>query len=82
MMLEVIKSEFLEGCRPFIGLDGCHLKDLYGGIFMCAIILDANRDVLSLAFAIVEYECGDSWRWFLQALERGLDKDMKTIPGS
>lgn len=49
---------------------------------MCAIILDANRDVLSLAFAIVEYECGDSWRWFLQALGRGLDKDMKTIPGS
>lgn len=49
---------------------------------MCAIILDANRDVLSLAFAIVEYECGDSWRWFLQALERGLGKDMKTIPGS
>ena len=22
---------FIQGCRPFIGLDGCHLKGSYGG---------------------------------------------------
>ncbi|KAF2320691.1 hypothetical protein GH714_030072 [Hevea brasiliensis] len=60
IMFEVVKQGFLCGCKPFIGLDGCHLKGPYDGIFLCAIALDGNKGVLPLAFAIVESKCGDS----------------------
>ena len=68
IMFDAIKSGFENGCRPFIGLDGCHLKGPYGGIFLVAVILDGNRGVLPLAFSIVEAECGDSWTFFLENL--------------
>jgi len=31
MCLDGCKEEFLVGCRPFISVDGCHLKTSYGG---------------------------------------------------
>lgn len=37
MCLEGCKKGFVEGCRPFIRVDGCHLKTMYGGIFLCAL---------------------------------------------
>ncbi|KAL5847420.1 hypothetical protein ACOSQ3_010944 [Xanthoceras sorbifolium] len=37
------KLGYLEGCRPFIGLDGCHLKGPFEGILLCALALDANN---------------------------------------
>jgi hypothetical protein len=29
---EAMSIGFVEGCRPFIGVDRCHLKGKYGGI--------------------------------------------------
>ncbi|PON73186.1 hypothetical protein PanWU01x14_060270 [Parasponia andersonii] len=37
-----VKKGFLNGCRPFLGVDGCHLKGIYEGILLSAIALDAN----------------------------------------
>ncbi|GAV56914.1 LOW QUALITY PROTEIN: hypothetical protein CFOL_v3_00453, partial [Cephalotus follicularis] len=34
---EAMKTGFFEGCRPFIGLDGCHLKWPFGGLLLGAI---------------------------------------------
>ncbi|GAV68149.1 hypothetical protein CFOL_v3_11652, partial [Cephalotus follicularis] len=31
---EASRKGFKEGCRPFIGLDGCHFKGMYGGILL------------------------------------------------
>ena len=45
---EAMKKGFLEGCRPFIGLDGCHLKGPFGGIALSAVALDGNKGVLPL----------------------------------
>ncbi|XP_058726822.1 uncharacterized protein LOC131598214 [Vicia villosa] len=39
-------------CRPFIGLDGCHLKHKYGGILLIAVGRDPNDQYLPLAFAV------------------------------
>ncbi|GAV91452.1 SWIM domain-containing protein/MULE domain-containing protein, partial [Cephalotus follicularis] len=56
------------GCRPFIGLDGCHLKGPFGGVFLGAIYIDTNKRLFPLAFAIVEVDGKDSWRFFLEQL--------------
>ena len=59
---------FNEGCRPVIGLDGCHIKDHQTGQLLTAIGIDANNSMFPIAFAVVESECRDSWTWFLQFL--------------
>ncbi|XP_063943790.1 uncharacterized protein LOC135150742 [Daucus carota subsp. sativus] len=60
-----IKKGFSSGCRPLIGLDGCHLKGPYGGQLLSAIGTDANDGMYPLAWAVVEAENSDSWSWFL-----------------
>ncbi|KAK2647280.1 hypothetical protein Ddye_014769 [Dipteronia dyeriana] len=59
------KQGFLEGCRPFIGLDGCHLKGPCGGMLISAVALDINSEIFSLAVCICEKEIKWSWKWFL-----------------
>ena len=48
------KDGFLEGYRPVIGLDGCHIKGHHTGQLLTAIGIDANNGMFSIAFAIVE----------------------------
>ncbi|KAI8533338.1 hypothetical protein RHMOL_Rhmol10G0001100 [Rhododendron molle] len=40
-----LKKGFHEGCRPIIGLDGCHLKGPHGGISLTAGLIDAVGQV-------------------------------------
>ncbi|XP_050233596.1 uncharacterized protein LOC126682088 [Mercurialis annua] len=61
---------FLEGCRPLIGVDGCHLKGPYGGCLLNAVALGGNRGILPIAIAIVEGECYQSWEFFLDCLKQ------------
>ena len=68
MCLDGCKRGFLASCRPFIGVDGCHLKTQYGGQLLVAVGRDPNDQYFPLAFAVVETECKDSWRWFLSLL--------------
>ncbi|KAL0356419.1 UNVERIFIED_CONTAM: hypothetical protein Sradi_4088800 [Sesamum radiatum] len=75
--LDALKKGFLQGCSPFLGFDGCHLKGPYGGVLLAAIGLDGNNGLFPLAFAIVESECKD-WCFFFQALDEmlgGFDVD-------
>ena len=60
------KVGFLGGCRPIIGLDGCHLKGRLGGQILSATTRVTNDNIFSVAFAVVEQENRDSWVWFLQ----------------
>ncbi|XP_042521317.1 uncharacterized protein LOC122094781 [Macadamia integrifolia] len=52
---------FIKGCRPFIGLDGCHLKGRYGGVLLAAVSVDGNNGLHTVAYGVVEVESlGDS----------------------
>ncbi|KAL6127042.1 hypothetical protein ACLB2K_075087 [Fragaria x ananassa] len=70
--LGALKEGFKNGCRPILGLDGCHLKSPYGGQLLCAVGLDANNTTYVVAYAMVEMESKDSWIWFLSLLEKDL----------
>ncbi|TXG52551.1 hypothetical protein EZV62_021720 [Acer yangbiense] len=69
LSFEAQKQGFLEGCRPFIGLDGCHLKGPCGGVLLSAVALDANSGIFPLAVCICEKETMYSWMWFLNKLK-------------
>ncbi|XP_074323023.1 uncharacterized protein LOC141659972 [Apium graveolens] len=63
-----LKAGFLQGCRPLIGLDGCHLKGPLGGILLTVVGTDPDDGIYPLAWAQVEAENNDSWEWFISLL--------------
>ena len=69
MSLDACKRGFLEGCRPLICLDGCHLKTKYGGIMLIAVGIDPNDCIYPIALVIIEVESLATWKWFLETLK-------------
>ncbi|XP_021721007.1 uncharacterized protein LOC110688546 [Chenopodium quinoa] len=64
---------FLKGCRPLIGVDGCHLKGSYPGQILVAVGKDGNNSIYPFAWATVEVENKETWCWFLECLKQSLD---------
>ncbi|XP_075633372.1 uncharacterized protein LOC142605823 [Castanea sativa] len=68
------KVGFLGGCRPFVGLDGCHLKGGFGGQLLSATAKDKNDNIFPVTMAVVEQETKDSWIWFLEQFADDIGK--------
>ena len=77
--LEGCKKEFLAGCRPFIGLDACHLKNKSRGQLITAICRDPNEEYFPLAYAVVEAETKDSWTWFINLLLADIGQNRRWV---
>ncbi|XP_059639116.1 uncharacterized protein LOC132281431 [Cornus florida] len=69
---EAMKRGFLEGYRPFIGLDGCFLKGPYKWQLLSAIGKDGDNGIFPIAISVVKSETKQSWEWFLNKLESAL----------
>ena len=48
------------GCKPLVGLDGCHLKGKFGGHILSAIAWDGNENIFLVALGVIEQENKDS----------------------
>jgi hypothetical protein len=70
--LDASKRGFLEGCRPVLFIDGCHIKTRYRGQLLTAVGIDPNDCIFPIAFAVVEVEDTEAWRWFLETLKQDL----------
>ncbi|KAL8554989.1 hypothetical protein ACS0TY_002973 [Phlomoides rotata] len=70
---DAMKRGFVAGCRPIIGVDGCHLKSKYGGVLLTAVGVDGNNNLYPLAYAVVDKENGEIWEWFLSVLKADLN---------
>lgn len=75
--LAAVREGFLDGCRKYLGLDGCFLKGVVKGMLLTAVGKDPNNQMYPLARAIVESESESSWTWFLKHLR----VDIKTMDG-
>ncbi|KAL0440219.1 UNVERIFIED_CONTAM: hypothetical protein Slati_2504900 [Sesamum latifolium] len=64
-----LKSRLLDGCRPLICLDGCHLKTVCGGILLCAVGIDANNCMYPFAYAVVEKEKKNKQKGLIDAVD-------------
>ncbi|XP_031253261.1 uncharacterized protein LOC116111206 [Pistacia vera] len=74
------KKGLIEGCRHFIGVDGCHLKGPYDGVLLSTVSMDANNDIFPVAITICEIENKESWRYFMTLLNEFIgDIDPITI---
>lgn len=56
-------------CRPVINIDGMHLYRKYRGMMLVTVGVDRNDQLFLLAFAIVEGENNNSWRWFMACVQ-------------
>ncbi|KAJ9556984.1 hypothetical protein OSB04_011598 [Centaurea solstitialis] len=63
---------FLAGCRPYIGLDACHLKGKFNGVLAAATSIDGNNGMFPVAYAVLESENTNSWTWFLESLKKAI----------
>jgi hypothetical protein len=54
---DACKRGFLEGCMPFICLDGYHIKTRYKGNLLTAVGIDPNNYIFPIAMGLVEVEC-------------------------
>ncbi|XP_065638809.1 uncharacterized protein LOC136071437 [Quercus suber] len=68
------KVGFLGGCRPFIGLDGCHIKHKFGGQILSATAKDANDNIFPVAMVVVELETRESWIEFLEIFADDIER--------
>ena len=66
---------FLEGCRPFLGLDGCFIKLTTGAQILAATGRDGNNNIYPIAWGIVDKEDTENWQWFLEQLKEALGGD-------
>jgi hypothetical protein len=55
-------------CRPFFAVDGSFLKGFFQQTLLLAVSVDANNQYILLAWAIVESENAESWRYFFRHL--------------
>ncbi|KAL9688694.1 hypothetical protein QQ045_033117 [Rhodiola kirilowii] len=55
-------------CRPVISIDATHLIGKWKGVLMIAVTFDAENQILPLAYALVESENIESWKWFMTCI--------------
>lgn len=72
MSIEACKLGFLQGCRPIIFVDGCHIKTRHRGQLLTAVGMDPNNCIFPIAIAAVEMEDTANWTWFLETLKNDL----------
>ena len=54
------KLGFLGGCRPFVGLDGCHLKGRFGVQLVSTTAKDGNDNIFPMTLVVVKQENKES----------------------
>ncbi|KAI5411824.1 hypothetical protein KIW84_056772 [Lathyrus oleraceus] len=59
---KLIAKKIIEGDakKPFVGVDGCHLKTKYAGQLLVVVGRDPNDQYFPLAFGVVETETKES----------------------
>ncbi|KAE8241166.1 hypothetical protein A4X06_0g7640 [Tilletia controversa] len=55
-------------CKPFIAVDGTFTKNKFGMVLLLATSMDADSNLIILAWALVRSESQDKWNWFLHLL--------------
>ncbi|CAI9276128.1 unnamed protein product [Lactuca saligna] len=76
--LKALKEGWLKGCRKVIDLDGCFLKGKVKGELLAAICRDGNNQIYPIAWAVVNVENKDNWKWFIELLQ----SNIKTVQGN
>ncbi|KAF5776452.1 putative transcription factor interactor and regulator CCHC(Zn) family [Helianthus annuus] len=70
---------FLNSCRPLLFLEATSMWSKYGEVLITANAIDGNDDFFPVAFAIVDVEDDNNWRWFLGQLKATIFNSQQPI---
>ncbi|KAH0656057.1 hypothetical protein KY285_030939 [Solanum tuberosum] len=70
--IQVLKSGWRAGLRPFLGLDVTFFKGKFKGILLVALGQDSMKYFYRLAWAVVDRETIRTWKWFIELLRNSL----------
>nr|GEX07352.1 hypothetical protein [Tanacetum cinerariifolium] len=70
---------FVSHMRPLIIIDGAHLKGEFFGTMYLAVAMDANNQILPLAYGEGKSETFRSWDWFLRKLKECIIERFSTL---
>ncbi|XP_016514214.2 uncharacterized protein LOC107831016 [Nicotiana tabacum] len=59
-------------CRPVIAVDVIFLKSTYHGVLFITVSKDANNQIFSLSFGIVDSENNDAYIWFFGEMRKAI----------
>ena len=59
-------------CREIVALDGTFIKSCFIQTLLLAVSIDANNEIVLLAWAVVESENDSSWTYFLHHLKAAI----------
>ncbi|GKB38469.1 transposase, MuDR, MULE transposase domain protein [Tanacetum coccineum] len=60
---------FLNYLRPVLMINAAHLKGLYKGTNLVAVVMDGNNQIVPIAFGICKGETCPCWLWWMSVLK-------------
>lgn len=70
--LKACVDGFLNGCRPYLGIDSTVLTGRWRGQLASAIGIDGHNWMFPVAYGVFESESAENWQWFMQNLHRAI----------
>lgn len=61
---------FLQGCRPYLGINSTVLTNKYRGQLVSEIRVDGHNWMFPVAYGIFGSESKENWGWFMQCLQK------------
>ena len=63
---------FLEGCRPYLGIDSTVLTAKWKGQLAAAVGIDGHNWMFPVAYGVFGSETKDNWEWFMKMLHKAI----------
>ncbi len=63
---------FLNGCRPYLGIDSTVLTGKWRGQLASAIGIDGHNWMFPVAYAVFGSETKENWEWFMVCLNKAI----------
>lgn len=63
---------FLNGCRPYVGVDSTRLTGKYTGQLAAATSVDGHNWLFYVSYAIFDSETDENWLWFMRHLNKAI----------
>ncbi|XP_034203925.1 uncharacterized protein LOC117618477 [Prunus dulcis] len=76
--LAAVKQGFLQGCKPVIEFDACHIKGHHLRQLLYIVGVDPNTGMYPIAYTVAEVENYETWSWFCQLLAEDLGIENST----
>jgi MULE transposase domain len=70
---------FRTGCKSFLQIDATFLYGKYKEKLLVAVSQDGDRNIVPIAYAIVEEETIDAWGFFMRNLRKYIARDMQDV---